>query len=261
MRLRRFESFNILKLPTYAVWLARLFFLARDPFGILRHYAAKTSPSRIELRNGLTLILSDQPHDVITFIVVFVKRDYGNIAKGSQIIDVGANIGMFAVYAAQEGAGRIFCFEPNRDAFRTLEKNIAFNKLEKIVTPLNLAVAGTSGQTVAIPKASSPYNHTVAATAIDAAADGYDMVETVSLADFMRDQGLRRVDLLKMDCEGAEYDIFPNLAPETIAAIRSIRMEVHGDMRQLLDSLQVNPFKLEHTDANGDLWMTNRTPA
>ena len=42
---------------------------------------------------------SQHPHDFITFVVIFLKKEYGNIPSNHTIIDIGANIGLFSIYA------------------------------------------------------------------------------------------------------------------------------------------------------------------
>jgi hypothetical protein len=53
-------------------------------------------------------------------------------------------------------------------------------------------------------------------------------VPCVTLAGILRSNGLERVDLLKMDCEGAEYEIFYEAPASCFEAIREIRMEYHN---------------------------------
>ena len=93
-RLRRIRLSHILKC---AVWLVRLFSIAEDPFALFWHYLKATSPSQIRLRTGHRLYCSDHPHDLITFFVIFIKRDYGKISPNSVVVDVGANIGLFSL--------------------------------------------------------------------------------------------------------------------------------------------------------------------
>ena len=94
--MHRFKFKNIF---SYLILIFRLFILVKRPFKILKNYINETSPDYIFLRNGLRIKTSSNPHDVITFILVFCRRDYGKIKKGSFVVDVGANIGVFTIYS------------------------------------------------------------------------------------------------------------------------------------------------------------------
>ena len=65
-------------------------------------------------------------------------------------------------------------------------------------------------------------------------------VNRVTLEDIFETYGLERCDFLKMDCEGAEFDIFYNCSEETLSRIDQIAMEVHQgpEPRHDMDSLE-----------------------
>jgi hypothetical protein len=55
-----------------------------------------------------------------------------------------------------------------------------------------------------------------------------EVVKCTTLEDIMRENKLRKIDLLKMDCEGAEYNILYNTTPELYAKINCIALETHA---------------------------------
>jgi hypothetical protein len=75
----------------------------------------------------------------------------------------------------------------------------------------------------------------------------------------MREQGLERIDLLKMDCEGAEWDILPEAEP-VLPRIRQICMEFHCERgwtsERLAAWLRERGYRVWHTAGqwNGMLW-------
>tara|TARA_Y100000992_G_C20962862_1_gene349037 strand:- start:179 stop:454 length:276 start_codon:yes stop_codon:yes gene_type:complete len=91
--MRNFKFKNIF---LYFVIVYRIILITKNPLKIIYHYLLKTSPKFINLRNGITIYTSSNPHDIITFVVIFAKRDYGKIKKNSVVVDIGANIGVFA---------------------------------------------------------------------------------------------------------------------------------------------------------------------
>ena len=224
--------------------------MAKRPFNILYHYIKRTSPKKIEIRNGYVIHTSSNPHDVITFVVVFCRRDYGAIKEGSKVIDVGANIGIFALYALMNGAGHIECFEPCTEAFEMLRLNIKRNGFEDKADLHKCAVSDNDFSSVLIPKSSSPYN---AITEIKSDVKNTEMeeVRTINLVNALI--GLDKIDLIKIDCEGAEFVIFPSFTKEFLEKVQEIRMELHGSKDKLLSCLKYNPFNVVEKNAS-NLW-------
>lgn len=138
------------------------------------------------------------------------------------VIDIGANIGVFALYAAHCGrANKVFAYEPNSESFQFLLKNISVNHLENTIIPHRLAVTGASGGMVKFPKKSSMYN-----AIIEGESDtDFEEVETTSLSTML--SNVEKIDLLKLDCEGAEYDILMKSDQNVFNKISAIRMEYH----------------------------------
>ena len=197
----------------------------RQPWSVLYHYATMTGVANrsIELRNGLKIMLSDHPHDVITAFVVFAKKDYGHIARGSTVVDVGANVGILSLYAVSRGAARVYAYEPNAQSFAHLQRNIQQNRLDSVILPHRVAVTGRGGDVVKFPVESSAYG----AILPDDTTAGFELVPTTSLEHIMRDNHLDRVHLLKLDCEGAEYEIVGQTPGEVWDRVDAVRLEYH----------------------------------
>jgi FkbM family methyltransferase len=166
-----------------------------------------------------------------TIAVVFVRREYGEMKEFRTIVDIGANMGTFALYAAQNCPGaRIYCYEPERRNFECLSQNIRNNKLEGRVAATQCAVASTSARRE-MAVGLSPLH-----SLVDSASIGErQVVDCMTLADILRERSLESVDLLKVNCEGAEYEIFGNCAQEHLNRIRNIRLEYH-----VLDAVKKN---------------------
>ena len=67
-------------------------------------------------------------------------------AKGKIMVDAGANLGVFSIYAAKLGAKRVYAFEPVAETYIQLKKNIALNGLGNIITPINKALGNKKGK-------------------------------------------------------------------------------------------------------------------
>ena len=205
--------------------------------------------NRLVLRSGKTIFLSSNPHDIVTVMVNFCKSEYGTIKKGWVVVDVGANIGAFTVYAKESGASKILAFEPNSEAYKVLERNVRENGFQQSVEIHKRAVAFLSGQTVYIPRSSSPYNKI---SGQEEAQVNVEAVRTMSLEEIISQVG--RVDLLKLDCEGAEYSILLNSDKQILNKVDNIRMELHHSKKhsrkEVVDHLASSGFKVIHSVGN-----------
>ena len=81
--------------------------------------------------------------------------------------------------------------------------------------------------------------------------DDYELVETIGLADIINRFSIERIDLLKMDCEGAEYGIVLQSPDWVWSRVGEIRLEYHqGRYQELAEHLQSRGFRvnfLSHT--------------
>lgn len=225
--------------------------LFNDPIGTLNCYIKRNSPSVVSFKDGTKIHLSSNPDDIVTVFVVYFHHDYGSIVPGSVVVDIGANIGVFAVYAATKGAKRVYAFEPNIEAYTILCENVRSNGLEDVIRPFNCAISDKDGM-VRIPRQSSPYNSIIKNDGQDngrqrpvADVDAeYDSVPAYTLDRILQEQGVERIDMLKLDCEGAEFDILPGLSTSSCNKISDIRMEYHAEPEALIESLIPRGFKV-----------------
>ena len=198
----------------------RIFFIFRQPFQVLRHYIQSTVPENgfVELRNGYRITFSGHKHDLISTIIVFCKQDYGRVKPGSICLDIGANIGMFALYAVSQGAEFVYAFEANQKAYGCMVHNINSNNLHNRIQAHNVAVTNRTGDLVAFPAAPSPYNR-ISSLQTEETID----VETISLVDVIHLTPEGHVDILQMDIEGAEYAVFTAVQDDELQNIDEIR--------------------------------------
>ncbi|HEY2055860.1 MAG TPA: FkbM family methyltransferase [Solirubrobacterales bacterium] len=135
-----------------------------------------------------------------------------------RILDVGANIGLFGVYALGRWSdARITSFEPDPDNFRVLDLTVGANQREGSWDAVPAAVSDAVGELNFAP-GDGAKSH-LSPTEAD------ERTITVPAVDFF-DQLGDGVDLVKMDIEGGEWQILadPRLAT---APIQVIRLEWH----------------------------------
>lgn len=145
------------------------------------------------------------------------------------ILDVGANIGETALFIYRKLISNkpiIYAFEPNPHNYPYLVKNIKFNKA-KTVKPYQIALAGKTG------KASLNFEGTnfdggfIDGVRTNSGMDS-EKVDTISLIDFCNNNNITNIDLLKMDIEGSEYDVFESSMDFIKKHVKSIFVELHN---------------------------------
>lgn len=156
------------------------------------------------------------------------------------VIDVGANAGFFTLFILSRLQGaKVASYEPVPVNFRQLERNLSLNRALS-VAGFQKAVAGQAGEVTLYFDSRDEF--TTAATIYERQGENTIAVKVagVSLPDIFRENNMDKCDLLKMDCEGAEYDILYNCPSDTLERIQSMAMEVHGGTGpgQDIDSLE-----------------------
>ena len=153
------------------------------------------------------------------------------IQRGDVVLDVGANIGRFAGFAARivGRLGKVYCFEPVGMSSRVLRAMIRLRRLEQVVV-VDSALSEEAGSSeIVIPLRDGwlpmlPVAH----MGQDAGQDVIrETIHTQRLDEFARDRGLDRVDFIKCDTEGHEYQVMAG-GPETLSRhVPSIFCEVN----------------------------------
>jgi FkbM family methyltransferase len=127
--------------------------------------------------------------------VALVRRHLG---EGRVALDVGANIGVFALtMAALNSRATVHAFEPVASNYERLVGNVELNRRDNVLAH-HLAVAEKSGMVRITSDDRSPATNRISTD--NSAA----LVESVTLDDFCAAEGIAEVDLVKIDVEGAE---------------------------------------------------------
>ena len=144
------------------------------------------------------------------------------------VVDIGAAIGEFTIEAAlQLTDGMVHAFEPNPGSINILRQNMRANNLKHVET-YNLGVWSESGE---IPL-HFLNNEPLQAVSGTGQADNIEAVKETSIPVITLEQVVeekvgKKIDLMKLDCEGAEYEILLNQDPKFFKKINRIIMEYH----------------------------------
>ncbi len=144
------------------------------------------------------------------------------IKKKDIIVDIGAHIGTFTVYAAKlADRGRIFSFEPHPGNFQLLKKNCELNNI-KNTQLFKYGVCGKRRKCRLFEDEKYTGRHSLYAKSKKAI-----VINCVSLREIFESCKIEFCNFLKIDCEGAEYDILFNTPKKDFGRIDKIAVEYH----------------------------------
>jgi len=211
------------------------FFRARDKY----RFYSKNGQVFMEI-GGFTFLLNF-PHGIFQLLEIFQDNCYELFdVKDKVVVDIGAYIGDSAIYFAGKGAKKTIAYEPNPHIFEIAKKNVRLNKLTHKIQVRQEAVANEFGVRDFMFNTANPGSSSIHFKQEDAVKF---QVNTVPLSSITQELG--HVDLLKLDCEGAEYEILPAAYAEgALNNIDKIVMEVHGSSEPILDILHRAKFKV-----------------
>jgi FkbM family methyltransferase len=148
---------------------------------------------------------------------------------GWNVLDCGANIGMFSLRAARAGCAQILALEPDPETFGRLALNLERNGATAVI-PLRLAAGHATCRAAFERNAVSTLGQLVSSDHREASASSRIVVEVTTLACLFDRYSLGNVHLLKLDVEGAECDVLEGARP-VLGRIERIVMEYHGAER------------------------------
>jgi len=171
------------------------------------------------------------------------------IPKNAKVVDVGANIGYYALIEARV-AQKVYAIEPEPNNLELLRKNIALNSYEDILEVHQFAVSDRMG-VASLEISDIPNRHRLQVPSAIQSRMAIE-VETTTLDAFLEN---KNIDVIRMDLEGAEWlvingmkKILRNGKPLIlfIEVHREFLSDYGGDARKLLELLFDSGFKVSH---------------
>ena len=180
-------------------------------------------------RTGLNVVCPNLSMSRAPLFEILVDDQYNTrdldelVPENAVVLDIGAHIGSFALAAAKRyGNSQIHCYEPSPSSYSYLKKNILRNGYQTRVSGVSAAVGSKSGlRTFYEFDDGSCVNSMFAASGASERS-----VEVVNFSSIIEDLG-GHVDLLKLDCEGSEYEIILETDPQSWTGIATIILEYH----------------------------------
>jgi len=226
--------------------------------------------NQLKLTSGEVFVTGRDDRLVMMFDEIWAKEAYlpGDWTgpPAPVVVDIGANVGVFAVWAARRlGAARIVAVEPSPPTAARLRRNLERNRTSG-ATVLQAAVGARTAEAVLYrrgqPSLSTLYEQDVYGSSFSPEA----RVRVVTLGEIFEEEGIDGCDLLKLDCEGAEYEILFAAGRDTLDRIRHIVGEYHEgltphrpmDLFEFLESHGFSTTRFAPLDEEGGVFHATR---
>ena len=181
-------------------------------------------------RSGRNVMLRSGTTDMTCFEKVFVDEEYKwpFQTKPRIIVDAGANIGMATLYFSQTfPEARIISIEPESSNFNMLVKNCG--QLPNVTLVQGALWSEERNLMLKNPQAEK-WAFSVAEASSSTPSGSHEVV-ALTIPGILKRLGTDHIDILKLDIEGAELDLFRNGAEAWLGSIRQIVIELHDRYR------------------------------
>ena len=210
------------------IWYQRLFGMNKTSFRVVDRGSRIACICRPEAHRMFGEVWFDRDYDVPGLV----------LRPGDTVLDIGGNQGFFACYAAWQGC-RVISFEPDPGNIRLLEQNLQANGLASKVKVIPAAVKAHAGEVrlFRTDQMGGGMNTTMPhfAEQLGFAEGDSQIVPAVSLPEVLKAEGVDRVRLCKMDCEGAELEIVSSLTKDDMGRIDAFALEFHREAYSPMD--------------------------
>jgi FkbM family methyltransferase len=188
----------------------------------------------------------------INYYEFFVDRCFDDLKLENldTVIDIGANVGLFAKYMYTINAKKVILVEANPYIRESIEYHLD-GDLSKSIIYMNPVYK----EHTKIDFRFSKENSTIGSNVFDNNAEEYGQLnnliscDTITIDDIYKDNDYSRISLFKCDIEGGEYPIFESITDEQIGLVDRFMVEFHentnGQINIILEKLEKNNFEYE----------------
>lgn len=203
--------------------------LVKNKREVISHIMGLSKSDKLiyKLNNGWSLIVPKGKKNrtaLITLKEIFIDKVYDIKIKDARVIlDIGANIGIYSLYALfNNKMAKIYAFEPEEDNFNQIKDNVKINNVQGKIVPFKLAISNKSGIISFFKDPQTSRGHSMFFHKGEETK-----VEAIKLEDIFLKLKIDKCDILKIDIEGAEYDVLYNCPDEILKKIKCIMVEYH----------------------------------
>ncbi len=158
--------------------------------------------------------------------------------RGRCVVDIGGSIADSSINFALRGATKVFSIEPFPDVSAYGAKNVRSNGFESIVEVIPVGCGGSDCSK------SMPADRTLSVGRNSVDPRNGKAVKVRTLATLVGDLDPPSDSVLKMDCEGCEYEAIEASDTPTLRRFKQIQMEYHYGSRPLIDKLKMAGFEV-----------------
>lgn len=174
---------------------------------------------------------------------IFVKKDYDFLKVENKIVlDIGANIGDTAIFFAANGAKKVIGVEPFHRNFKIAKKNVSLNNFSKEIELIQAGCSSESGSVKITTEDQSNIKSVIKRS------EKGEEISLISLKDIIKKYQIPRDSILKIDCEGCEYEIIENAEDETLLHFSQIQLEYHSGYKSLKRKLESLGYEVRFTE-------------
>jgi FkbM family methyltransferase len=171
------------------------------------------------------------------WLEIFEKKAYDFLeVKGKIVIDIGANIGDSPIYFALKGAASVVALEPYPKNYQIAKYNIELNNLTSKIILLQAGV-GPKDESILVDPS---YEGTGQPLKVSASGE---TVKVISLQSIIENYKIQSA-VLKMDCEGCEYDAILSASESTLKRFSRMQIEYHYGYRDICQKLKQIGFEV-----------------
>jgi len=184
----------------------------------------------LNLRNGLNLYNANN-NTLSIYKEIFVNKVYSKgvvkIDEGDIVFDIGANVGVFSLFAAKVKGTQIFSFEPHPKNYAVLMNNVTKNELNNIRC-FKFAL-GLQNEDRVLIEGNIAGGHKLSHNSNATISEGTLEVKSVTLESMLEKLDIDTIDFIKLDCEGAEGEIIKSLGNDGLLKINKMAIEFHDN--------------------------------
>lgn len=222
-------GFNLIGKINY---LFEIFINYDDWYLILLNRLLNVPINVVHLRSGIVIFGGKKSLIVDLVYEIFIKQIYNpihlGINPGDTVVDIGANIGVFGLYAAKCSAASIYAIEPLVENINLIKTNFKKNNSNNLKT-INVAVADKNGFSKLyfgdLDSHGLLFDHVFKEKLTE-----YRNVRTETLDTIIKNYKINHIHFLKIDCEGSEGFILKSMKKNTWKVIDKIAIEYHDNV-------------------------------
>jgi len=212
----------------------------------------------------------DSKTDAVVVREIWCENVYevfdGDLSDTGIVVDLGANIGAFTLYAAALGAKKVIAVEPQKENVEMLVKNVGANRhnvpnCEFIFE--ERGISGYMGEAMMNAKHGDSSIVGVHSSTMNTPAGKEDFtqrIRTTTLDGLFKDHGLEFIDVLKIDIEGLEGEVILAASESTLNLCRYITLEYDqhaNDLGAIVEKLS-KTHQIKYVGSNGGMLFGKR---